>query len=196
MANKSYVYFYSDPSRGNEIFYVGMGQGGRARRHFTRTDKHPMTNRMTSLKSKSVIPNIGYFCKDVDSEFAALVEQEAIAKYGRRDLNRGPLLNLTDGGDGCYNPSPETRARMSAARKGIKQDPNVVEKRAATMRGKSRPPHVIAACVAANTGATRSDESRKRMSEAQKGKTQTAEHKARISEGLRLAHARKKLNGK
>lgn len=164
--NEHYVYLYSDPVR-NEPIYVGMGKGGRYMRHLLRSDRHPMTHRIQAMKRIGIQPTIEFICQHVDAELAGLVEQEMIAKIGRKDLGRGPLLNLTDGGDGCFNPSPETRKRMSEARIGVKQDPEVVERRAAHNRGKARPAHVIEALVKANTGAKRSPEARAKMAAAQ-----------------------------
>lgn len=108
-----YVYRYFDPSR-NEYFYVGKGTGPRAGHHKYRKDKHPMTHRLQYLKRLGIEPLIDYIVKDVDEEFALFVEQEAIAKYGRRDLGLGPLLNLTDGGDGCtgFKHTTETKEQI------------------------------------------------------------------------------------
>ena len=182
-----YVYLYSDPSRAEPI-YVGMGKGGRYKRHLLRTDRHPMTHRVQAMKRDGVEPVITFLCDNVDQELASLVEQEAISKYGRKDLGKGPLLNLTDGGDGCFNPSPETRKRMSESRTGTKQPAEAVERRAAQARGKPRPAHVLEAMKKANTGAKRSPEARARMSAAHKGKKLTEEQRAKISAGLRTAY--------
>lgn len=51
-------------------------------------------------------------------EQAAEWEQFYISHYGRIDLQTGILRNRTDGGEGMQNPSPETRAKISAATKG------------------------------------------------------------------------------
>ena len=39
--------------------------------------------------------------------------------YGRADLGKGTLCNLTDGGDGYLNPSNIIRKRLSEANKGV-----------------------------------------------------------------------------
>jgi hypothetical protein len=137
------------------------------------------------MKSNGVEPIITKVCDDLDQELAELVEQELISKFGRKDLKKGPLLNLTDGGDGCHNPSPETRAKMSAARRGVKQSAETIEKRVAQMRGKPRPQHVIDAMVKANTGAKRSAESCANIGAGKRGRKLSPEHKAKIAEGLR-----------
>ena len=48
------------------------------------------------------------------------LERKLIAEYGRIQTGTGPLTNLTSGGDGVGSPSPEHRAKLSAAMK----DPN------------------------------------------------------------------------
>jgi hypothetical protein len=43
-----------------------------------------------------------------------------IAYYGRMDLGLGCLVNMTNGGDGTSNKSPETRKKISEGQKGDK----------------------------------------------------------------------------
>jgi len=56
-----------------------------------------------------------------------MLERQLIARYGRRDLGLGPLVNGTDGGDGMsgHFPSAETRARRSASISAAFQRPDV-----------------------------------------------------------------------
>ena len=161
--NNFYVYRFRDPSRSNEPFYVGLGQGRRWTRHFDRRDRHPMTHRMQLLKKIGVQPTVEFICTAVDEELAKLVEMEAISKYGRKDLGRGSLLNLTDGGDGCNNPSLESRRKMSESHKGVKLSDETRARMSEARKGKARPRHVIEAMRIANTGAKRSQESRDKM---------------------------------
>lgn len=126
MAKNFYTYLYFDPSR-NEPIYVGKGCGARATFHKYRNDRHPFTNRLKLMLREGVEPVISFLCTDVDEEFAYLVEIEAIAKYGRKDKGCGPLLNLTDGGEGN-------------TRKGYKQSAEVVANRVAKNTGQKRTP--------------------------------------------------------
>ena len=41
---------------------------------------------------------------------------------GRFDLGRGPLANMTDGGEGLANPSEETQAKQRACWSGVEGD--------------------------------------------------------------------------
>ncbi len=52
------------------------------------------------MKKNNIKPVIGLY-SGLEEEFAHLLEQELISKFGRKDLGNGPLLNLTDGGEGA-----------------------------------------------------------------------------------------------
>jgi hypothetical protein len=102
--NTFYTYIYKDPSRNNEPIYVGKGSGNRAYWHWSKKSiwkkkKHPFLQRLDHMHLKGVKPIIEFLCNEVDSELALFVEKEAISLYGRKDLGKGSLLNLTDGGD-------------------------------------------------------------------------------------------------
>jgi predicted GIY-YIG superfamily endonuclease len=75
------------------------------------------------------------------------------------------LTNHTDGGEGLLNPSPETRAKMSASKKGKKFLPEHCANIAKAKRNIS-------------------PETRVKMSYSQQHKVVTAEHKAKISASL------------
>lgn len=95
---KYYTYVYFDPSRNNEPIYVGKGSGRRSTYHLKRKKKkHPFIQRLELMERTGISPliqSIGAF----DEECAYEMEMEFIAFFGRKDLGKGPLLNLTDGG--------------------------------------------------------------------------------------------------
>ncbi len=69
--------------------------------------------------------------------------------------------------------SPETRAKLSAAKRGKstgKQSPELVEKRAASLRGRKLTPEQRAKLSAANTGKKLTTEHKAKMSAAKRGK--------------------------
>ena len=71
-------------------------------------------------------------------EFIIEKEKEFILIYGRKDLNKGTLVNFTDGGEGIINASLELRNRFSNIRKGTSQTKDWIEKRIAPLRGRKK----------------------------------------------------------
>lgn len=96
------------------------------------------------------------------------VEVALIAAIGRKK-DGGPLVNLTDGGEGVsgLRHSVETRAKISLIGKGRRHTAETRAKMAASHKGKKR-----------------SDEARANMRAAQKGRTVSEEMRARISRTL------------
>lgn len=108
-----YAYIYSDPTRGNEPFYVGKGKGGRAKYHLRRSDKHPLVQRIQHIKSLGKSPSIEVIGA-LDENHSLFLEVCLIDVLGRKDLHKGPLLNFTNGGDGRSGAiaSEETKAKL------------------------------------------------------------------------------------
>lgn len=99
----------------NEVFYVGIGKT--PRRAFS---KHGRTRYWKKLVNKySYTVNIRV--NDATYDEAIEIEKYLIAFYGRKDLGRGPLLNMTDGGEGSvgYIHSNEIRQKMSETHKNV-----------------------------------------------------------------------------
>jgi hypothetical protein len=119
-----YVYIYYDPSRNNEPIYVGKGSGERAWRHLRRKNMHPFTQRLQFMKKNNIRPIIGLYA-GLDEEFSYFLEEELIKYFGRKDLGKGTLLNLTDGGDGAYGTSyritEEHRKKINVGLRGLKK---------------------------------------------------------------------------
>lgn len=107
-----YVYIHRRATT-KEIFYVGKGHGRRAK------DKNRDNHHWRRVVAKhGLIVEIAYAGLQ---EWAALeIERELIALYGRRDLGDGPLVNMTDGGEGQsgFKHSAEARAAISQANVG------------------------------------------------------------------------------
>lgn len=88
-----YVYVHRKKAT-NEVFYVGKGQGDRK----SSVDSRNKFWKNLTKKYKYVIEIV----ENNLQEWAAFeLEKNLIALYGRRDLKEGPLVNLTDGGEGA-----------------------------------------------------------------------------------------------
>lgn len=120
----------------NEVFYVGIGND--IKRAYDNKNR-------TNIFWKNVVNKYGYIVEIVEENLswfdACIKEKELIKKYGRRDINEGTLVNMTDGGDGQSNPSEETRkklkykkteehkAKLRTYQLGVKQSEETIKKR-------------------------------------------------------------------
>lgn len=160
----SYVYIHINPIK-NEIFYVGIGcTESRA------TSKHNRTKFWHNVVNK-----YGYVVEIIHSkltwEQACENEKYYIRLIGRRSLNKGPLVNLTDGGDGNLNPSEEIREKIRNAqlgRKGYKHTE-------VAKQNMSK----------AQLGSKRSDIGKINMSKARLGMKFSEEHKTNMSQAAK-----------
>jgi len=101
-----------------EPFYIGKGRGDRM--NHSKYDKRTFK----SNKIKSILDTggeiIAFKIKENLSLHESLdIEKELIRRIGRRDLNSGPLTNLTDGGDGRIN-GKNSEESIEKARKKLK----------------------------------------------------------------------------
>lgn len=114
MTSSYYIYLHRRDDNG-DVFYVGKG---------TRTPTKQY-GRAYEMKRRSRLWNFIFQkvgCKaEVFADFflesdAFECERALIAEYGRRDLGRGHLVNMTDGGEGMcgHKPTPETTRKRLA----------------------------------------------------------------------------------
>lgn len=96
-----YAYIYYDPRNGDPI-YVGIGKGDRAFKHWKKkANNRFFQNVLDKLRLLNLSPRIEFAALDLLWHEATALEKQLVALYGRRDQGKGPLLNLTDGGDGA-----------------------------------------------------------------------------------------------
>lgn len=100
----------------NEIFYIGIGKSQKRAFSINNRNKHwhNIVNK-TNYKIEILHNNISCW------KLACNIEIHLIQIYGRKDLELGTLVNMTDGGDGILNSkhnlgkkhSEETKLKMS-----------------------------------------------------------------------------------
>lgn len=89
----------------NSIFYVGMGNSSRVKDKGHRNDYW-----------NNIVNKFGYYtdvvAKDLSVDDAYELEMFLISELGRKDLKKGNLVNMTDGGDGCNNWNDDRTKNM------------------------------------------------------------------------------------
>lgn len=140
-----YAYIYRDPGRENEPIYVGKGKNKRAWVHLQREDRHPFVARLKSMRNLGIEPYIEII-PALDEGHALFLEECLIEVIGRKDLGKGPLLNLTDGGDGVrnYKMTVERRQQISEANRGRVVTAVTRAKISTSNTGKKRSPESVA----------------------------------------------------
>lgn len=96
----------------NEPFYIGIGKT-KHRAYITAKRNNIWKNIVSKTDYEVEI-----LFDDLTWEEACKKEKEFITLYGRKDLGKGCLANMTDGGEGNQNFSQEIRNRISKANKG------------------------------------------------------------------------------
>lgn len=135
---RHYVYLHRKASTG-EVFYVGKGSARTRERKqgFARAHSSDRRSRLwKNIVSKHGLAVEIFASCETDAE-AQLIEKELIAKFGRADLGLGPLVNLTDGGDGHAGiiTSDELRAKRSISSRGKRSESWVIAIRASRKNG-------------------------------------------------------------
>lgn len=102
----------------NQPFYIGIGNDKYYSRAFSKTGRNKFWKNIVSKTDYEVeilVDGLTY-------EQACEKEKEFIKLYGRKDLSKGSLCNLTDGGEGGYGAvrSDEFKKNASEKLKGKK----------------------------------------------------------------------------
>lgn len=104
---KFYIYAHYRNDTG-EVFYVGKGEGNR---HKSKQGRNPYWENI--VRAHGYKAEILEYFETEDEAFQA--EQSLIAELGRKDLGKGLLVNMSDGGEGASGAvrTPEQRKKYS-----------------------------------------------------------------------------------
>ena len=169
-----YVYHYCDPESGTP-FWVGKGKGKRAYVHLTSCNRlnHPcfgtfFYRKLRKMLSKGIEPTIEIIQEFSEEKEAFDLEISDIKRIGRRDQGKGPLTNLTDGGEGSsgYVTSDETKQKISNALLGRVISKETRQKMGDFQRGKKYSAETCRKIGEASRGSRHTKESRRKISEA------------------------------
>jgi len=140
----------------NEVFYVGVSKNISYKRAYSVFRRNKFWHNITSKSDYEV----EIILESDDYDFLLEKEKEFIELYGRKDLGKGTLVNLTSGGDGVvgYKCTEEDRAKMSAR---MKLRP--------PMKGEEHPMFGKRGNLNPNFGIKHTEERKRKNSESQKG---------------------------
>lgn len=96
----------------NEPFYIGIGAD--VKRAYSKHGRSKYWGRVAKLGYE-----VDILMEDLSWEKACEKEVEFIALYGRADLGQGPLVNMTNGGDGALG-----RPQTQRLKEKLKSSPN------------------------------------------------------------------------
>jgi len=100
----------------NQVFYIGIGSSPYYKRAKSKLDRNDFWKRIVNKTDYKV----EILFDDLTKEEAIEKEIEFIALYGRSNLGKGTLCNLTNGGEGANTLilSDVSRAKMSKSQMG------------------------------------------------------------------------------
>ena len=151
-SNIWYVYRHLKPN--GEVFYIGIGKV----KNFKRAYDVKQRNSFWKSIFKKYGREVQLLKTGLTLEEACEIEEILIGWYGRRDLGKGSLTNLNDGGSGNVNPSREGRESMSKSAKKRVGDKN-------PFFGKKHSQETREAISKSNTGKKHTEDVKRRMSE-------------------------------
>lgn len=165
-----YVYLHLHSSEaGPVVFYVGKGTTLNNRKRYA--SKQGRSRFWHSVVGKHGFDSLIH-TDGLTEEQAFSLEKELILSIGRRDLNAGPLVNFTNGGEGGvgFVHSAETLAKISATHLGKPKSSKTRAKMSAARMGKPKSSETRAKMSAAHLGKTKSPETRAKIGAARRGK--------------------------
>lgn len=161
---KYYLYTHFRPDT-QEIFYIGIGTKNKQDlkyNSYTRAfNKIRRNNYWKNIVKLNPNYKVEIILESDDYEYIKEEEIRLIFIYGRKDLQKGNLCNMTNGGEGQINRiwSEESRKKLSLSKKGKKLSKETIERIKKHLFGNK-----------SHSGRIFSKEHRKNLSDAGKGR--------------------------
>lgn len=203
MSSTTFIYALCEPGT-RTVRYIGKANNPSKRRRLhlsvsSKLDTH-LGHWLSRLRALDSTPELVVLC---EVPKGAWKEEERRYIRSARAIGMN-LVNGTDGGEGCFNPTPETRAKMRDSGKlrditpmlKASKTPEAIAKRNAALKGLKRSPEACANISAGMKGIKRAPhtaESLAKRSAALKGKppwqailaAASPESRAKLSAALR-----------
>lgn len=150
----------------NEPFYIGIGSDKCYFRAFDINNRNMHWNHIVNKTQYS----IEIIFDNLSWNDACQLEKEFITLYGRRDLKKGTLVNMTDGGEGRIGSimNDITKKKISKSNTGKKHSEESKQK-----------------MIKSRTGRKVSEETKRKISLKNSGKKRTKEQITNIKNGLK-----------
>jgi len=148
----------------NEIFYIGIGSDNNFKRAYSKFGRNKFWKNVTN-KTEYVVEIVE---NNLTWEDACKLEITLIEKYGRKDLNNGNLVNMTNGGEGIIGliQTDEHKLKNSLSNKGKKKSESHIEK----MKKRKQTEETKQKISKSNTGKKRTIQTKQKISESLKNK--------------------------
>ena len=131
------MYLYEDEN--GVPIYAGRGRGERMQGHLriarNRKKPHPFYNKLKKMFRNELTPYFYKVKQNLTVEEANQFEIELIKKIGRKDLGKGSLLNLSDGGEGLLNMSEKHKDTIRKTHTGKINSPETIQKMSDSKKG-------------------------------------------------------------
>jgi hypothetical protein len=205
-----YVYVYLDPRKpgtfeygeykfDHEPFYIGYSsRQPRMSEHLRRArrnpgSEHPMFAKIQKIWSLGLKPISFHFVSDLEKSEACELEHDMVITIGRQDLKKGPLVNLSDGGeDSCQGAVFLSRQGAPLSEEKKNKISNTLKQRYIEDEDLRKQLDESGKRLAAYS---RSVEGRKKSSERFQGKKHSAEWTEKQTSGLLKAYAEGRATG-
>lgn len=156
----------------NEVFYVGIGNDLKYKRAYVTQRTKYWKNIANKTEYKVEIFEDGL-------SWEAAIEREKywIKFYGRRDLNEGSLVNLTNGGEGKLGAilTNEQKEKLKKFHTGKKLKQETIQKMRESLKGRVSP----------RKGVTLTEETKEKIREKRKLQITTEETKKKMSDAMK-----------
>ena len=180
MTNDSYVYVIFRPC--GEPCYVGKGKRDRWKIPPNKRNNIHLLRIYEKYGDLPVV-KVREFLSEED---AAETEKAFIKALGRRELGTGPLVNMTEGGEGIsgYSHLEITRLHLSATMRGKPKHAEFGAKISLVQRGIAKTPEHCAAIGLASRGRKHTKETKERIRSSLIGRVRvfSEEHCAKIKQ--------------